>query len=606
MQQIVLLLVTFACVAVSSPLLTALGLRTGLTVRDDERHKYPVPAIGGPAIIASILLGLYLDRDLPTWIFVGAPALCIIGMLDDMLELAPAQKLTAQAVVISIVLGISNLSLTGHRIVDLGIALIWLLTTTNAFNLIDGLDGLAAGVGFIAATGIALSSAISHQPNLMFQGSVISAALASFLIYNSVPATVFMGDSGSLPLGFLLGGLAYEAGRPTSHLDIVRSCVPLFLLFIPLFDVTLVTITRLLSERRVSARDHTHCHDLLLQQGVTEFRADVLIWIVAATAAGLSIIIPLLSAQYLLVVIPFALCAAGLLFVFLLDLSLEEAVPRPAHARSSGLSRVIFDLTYKPRLAEFSLDLVMAAAAYCAAFALSSESQVDVESMHRLIMSLPWVLVAVAVAGGVCNVHRSIWRFTSLSDVGRLAASAALAAALITAIAMFVAVRLPVAATVIFAFLLCDSLMLSRFSLRAFHQGLSLMTTPSSRALIVGASDDGMSAAHYMSLVRHQRVSVMGFIDQDPFKLGKVIVGHPVIGSIEDLDGLYRARPFDQLLVVRDQLTEEQIVRVLAMGHRNHVLVSLFDLSLRELDQGKDRKESKQTGFLDVVPLAAP
>ena len=130
-------------------------------------------------------------------------------------------------------------------LVNAGLTGFFLLSTVNAFNLIDGLDGLAAGVGIIVGRGCGRDLAAARRPVAACQALVVAGALAGFLIYNLHPASIFMGDSGALPLGLLLGTMALHAGNLAGNSRLPRYVVPILIMLVPLLDTAIVSVSRM-------------------------------------------------------------------------------------------------------------------------------------------------------------------------------------------------------------------------------------------------------------------------------------------------------------------------------------------------------------------------
>jgi UDP-GlcNAc:undecaprenyl-phosphate/decaprenyl-phosphate GlcNAc-1-phosphate transferase len=233
-----------------TPVLRQAAIRFGIVDRPDGRlknHRAPVPYLGGIAIYLSFLLSLALtaefERDVLGILLAGA-IVVILGLIDDLGALSPSVKLAGQIVAVlalmkaSVIIKLTFLPAA----LALPLSFLWLLAVTNAFNLIDIMDGLAAGVGLIAALVLTCVAAGSGRQVTALLLAALSGSLAGFLRYNFEPARIYMGDAGSLFLGLMLGALAMNNSYTTKNL--VASLSPVVILGVPIFDMLFVMFIR--------------------------------------------------------------------------------------------------------------------------------------------------------------------------------------------------------------------------------------------------------------------------------------------------------------------------------------------------------------------------
>jgi len=233
-----------------TPVLRQAAIRFGIVDRPDgklKNHRAPVPYLGGIAIYLSFLLSLALtvefQREVLGILLAGA-IVVILGLIDDLGALSPPVKLAGQVVAILTLMKASvTIKLT---FLPAGLALplsfLWLLAITNAFNLIDIMDGLAAGVGLISALVLACVAAGSGREEVGTLLAGLAGSLAGFLRYNFEPARIYLGDTGSLFLGLMLGALAMNNSYTSRNL--VASLSPVVILGVPLFDMLFVMFIR--------------------------------------------------------------------------------------------------------------------------------------------------------------------------------------------------------------------------------------------------------------------------------------------------------------------------------------------------------------------------
>lgn len=233
------------------PLMRQLALQTGTVDRPAARkiHSAPVPLLGGAAIYLTFILVLFFfgDRDYineAIGIFVGASFMSFMGIIDDRWGLGSYVKLAGQlgAAAILIYSGVKVQLFDSW--LDIAVTLVWVVGITNALNLLDNMDGLSGGVAMIAAIFFTLLAAMSKQYLVGVLAAALAGACAGFLIYNWNPAHIFMGDAGSLFLGFMLAAVAIKLRFPSNSIT-VTWMIPVLVLGLPLFDTLLVFVSRL-------------------------------------------------------------------------------------------------------------------------------------------------------------------------------------------------------------------------------------------------------------------------------------------------------------------------------------------------------------------------
>jgi UDP-GlcNAc:undecaprenyl-phosphate GlcNAc-1-phosphate transferase len=308
------LLVALAAALALTPLVRGAAHGAGLLDLPESRkqHRVPLPRLGGVAIAAAFYLGVgaalvvarlmgrRLGVDLGTLpaVLVGLALIAGIGLLDDLQGMRARAKLAAQVAIAMVVygLGLSIDHLDGPwGTIDLGVwslpvTVAWLVGVINALNLIDGLDGLAAGVAFIATCAFAaISLTLRGGDPLLPVLAAAAGAVLGFLRFNLPPATIIMGDTGSMLLGFLLAAVAI--GLSQAHPAGVAPWIPLLVLALPLADTGRVIIRRLLAGHPVFAPDRRHVHHRLLARGLSPRTVMLILWLTSAAfgAAGVGL-----------------------------------------------------------------------------------------------------------------------------------------------------------------------------------------------------------------------------------------------------------------------------------------------------------------------------
>lgn len=282
--------------AAMCPVLIAVARRQGWMDVPSPRkvHGTPLPRIGGMAIFtgfAFAVLPAFVEGHPLAQIFTMGAFIFFIGLLDDLLGLPALVKLGAQILAAATLwkAGVQINSVAGLHLAwfSLPVTVLWVLFLTNGFNLIDGLDGLSAGVGIIACAAFLLIGADGHIATpFMLGGVALCGALLGFLPLNFHPAKLFMGDSGATFIGFIMAGLFTgdffaETG--------VGPLIPLLILGLPLVDVGYAVFRRVVARRSPFLPDREHIHHNLMRLGLSHRRAVLLLYALSLALAGIAV-----------------------------------------------------------------------------------------------------------------------------------------------------------------------------------------------------------------------------------------------------------------------------------------------------------------------------
>jgi len=305
LEHAVVLATALAVTWITTPVVRWLGRRWDITSRAGGRHVHEgsVPRIGGVALFAGFLAAILVRLAGEAWlgwspilasadrtligVLVGLAVMFAVGLLDDIIDLRPHQKLLGQlaAGVVIYIAGIridfigdpfaDNLILLG--VLSLPITLLWVAGFANVINLIDGLDGLAAGVTAIAAVSLLVLAEQSNQPLAAILAAALVGACVGFLRFNFNPASIFMGDSGALFLGFALACISLLGVMKS--VAAITLVVPLLIVGVPIFDTLSAIIRRRRHGRPIQEADKGHIHHRLLGRGFSQRQTVVIIYI---------------------------------------------------------------------------------------------------------------------------------------------------------------------------------------------------------------------------------------------------------------------------------------------------------------------------------------
>lgn len=301
-----------------TPMVRNWAQRRGLfdsPAEDRKVHEHPVPRLGGVAIAVSyvlpflllslapvdgaVWLGSRLDLVLP--IFPAVLVIFLVGLADDFWSLKPSAKIGGQllASVLAVLGGLEVTSVGGYDLpggLSVVVTIVWLIACTNAFNLIDGIDGLASGVGLFATVTILISGLLEDNTALAVATVPLAGALIGFLRYNFNPASIFLGDSGSFLIGFLLACFGVIWSQKSATL--LGMTAPLMALALPLLDTGIAVVRRFLRREPIFGADRGHIHHRLLDRGLTPRMAALVLYGVCGLAASFSLLLQMSNQRY--------------------------------------------------------------------------------------------------------------------------------------------------------------------------------------------------------------------------------------------------------------------------------------------------------------------
>ncbi|SFQ24363.1 glycosyltransferase family 4 protein [Salibacterium halotolerans] len=303
-----------------TPVVRKLAFKIGATDQPNHRkvHKGAMARLGGLSIYAAFLAGLLIlqpENAYMPYILTAGTIIFITGFLDDLTELSAKWKLLGQiaAAVIVILGGVQidfiNLPFDGRLYLgwfSIPLTLLWIIGITNAINLIDGLDGLAAGVSSIVLATVSVLSIIQGDIFIVALGIALLGGTLGFLVHNFNPAKIFMGDSGALFLGFMIGVISLLGFKNVTIFSLV---VPVIILAVPISDTFFAIIRRVVNKQPLSAPDKSHLHHCLLRLGYTH-RQTVMIIYAMSLFFGMSAVMFTISTLWVSLVIMMLLLIA--------------------------------------------------------------------------------------------------------------------------------------------------------------------------------------------------------------------------------------------------------------------------------------------------------
>ena len=563
-----------------SPLVCVLARRVGALDMPGPRkmHHVPVPRVGGLAVVPAMLAAIGLlwavqtpaswqvSADLYPGLILGLIPVFVVSLWDDFRHVGPFTKLAAQlgGAWIAVSAGL-HLNETVHVFglgVPLGhaaipVSILWIVGVTNAFNLVDGLDGLSAGLGLISAASLAIVAVITGNPAVAMLSLVVVGALAGFIPYNLHPARVFLGDSGATAVGFTVACLTLYGGSKLS--SSLAAVIPLFFVGVPVADTLVSIVRRVVRGIRqgtgiaIFQADREHIHHRLVRLGIDHRRAVLILYGAGVAMAGVGVISLFVSANNAWLLLA-TLVAAGVVGVGRLGYD-EFAV-----LRGGALLRIYERPVIRSGHFKVIVDIGLALLAFYGAVALKYDDWnlgVHREMLLNGLAVLPPLSLVVFWGFGVYN--RS-WRFASMDDVIGVNCAVAVSAAL-----SFVVTRVfldPGASATLFG--MCTVLLMlltsvGRSSFRLLAHFRDSNRSAGRRVAIYGAGLRGTMALRQIRENAVHDLLPVGFIDDDPANRGRRIGGLQVLGNVFELDRVIEQHQLGGLLVASDSIPPDRM-----------------------------------------------
>ena len=582
---------SFCFALVLTPLVRAFARRFGFIAapKTDRWHKKPTAMLGGTVIWLSVVLTTLLFQLHSTYgkhILLASTFLFLVGLVDDLIHIKPYQKLIGQILASAFVVyyGLS-LPWTGSVLLNMALAIFWLIGITNAINLLDNMDGLASGIAVVAAGFLALTFVNSGQLTEALILTVFAASLLGFLVYNSHPASIFMGDCGSMFVGFFLASSALvnvSGGRSRSFLPVLA--VPILVLFIPIFDTTFVTVLRKLSGRAASQGGRDHTSHRLVALGMSERNAVLMLYAFAALSGLLAIVVQRTRLDISLAAIAGFTILLTLIGVYLAGVKVYDKTEEEMALKEKPLYAFLVDVSYKRRIFEVFLDVVLVTLAYWSAYAINFPP--GNPAWNLFIRTLPVLLFIKMSSFLVTGIYRGLWRYTGMSDLIVFAKGVALSSVASVLVLLF-AFRFEGFSRKVFvidAVLMFLFLAGSRLAFRLFRQLLPAVTKQNGRrVLIYGAGDGGELLLRELRNNGELQLWPIGFLDDDPAKSGKVIHGLRVFGGNGDLSSVCAQHEVDEIVISSMKMSEERIQEVLRSCSEKQIVVKRMRITMEDL-----------------------
>lgn len=569
-----LFLISFSFSFLFTPLIRYLSIRNNLisSPRQDRWHKKATAILGGAGIYLSFLFVFLLFKPIFNYQILGflisGSLIFIWGFLDDIIHLNPQIKLLGQIIIacIAVYFGISPKFGNNPLFITI-LAIIWIVGITNSINLLDNMDGLASGITAIAFTFLFMSSVISGSNNIALISLIFMGACFGFLPYNFNPAKIFMGDCGSMFLGFSLASVSLMGETKHIHNLLATLIIPVLILAVPIFDTILVTFIRTMRGRSILEGGKDHTSHRLVSLGLSERKAVFLLYVV-------SIVFGLIALLYhkidiLIVSILTILTLVVLLFfgIFLAEIeSHKDSKIENAKIKKIQEGKLVLNtlILHKRRIVEVFIDMILVCVAYYGAYLLRFEGKLINANFLLIKDSLPWIIIIRLLCFWYFRLYHGIWRYIGVYDLISIFKAVSLGSVFSILLLTFL-FRFQEYSRVVFIidWLLVIFLLAGiRILIRVLHEAFSNYGLGKKKILIIGAGDAGELVLREIKRNSNLNYNPIGFIDDNLSKLGRTIHGVPVLGTRTDIVSIVKKNEIEEIIIAIPSVSEENLKEI--------------------------------------------
>ena len=577
-----------------------LSLHYGWVVRprSDRWHNKPTPMLGGVGIFAAFVISLLLITnisggiDRSKWgLLAGSLVVFVIGLYDDFRKISPPAKLVGQIIAAALVIylgyttnfftpKINNTILA--QLPNILLTFIWLIGITNAINLLDNMDGLAAGIALITTGFLGYLFWQTNDTVLWMVTLALGGSILCFLVFNFPPASIFMGDSGSLFIGFTLAILAIARPPQASNVFAVVG-VPTLLFLLPILDTALVTVTRILRGESPARGGKDQASHRLVAFGLSERQTLGVLYTVAIVSGIAAIGIEEIDYWVSLILVPSLVISLALVTAYLGRIKVVDS----SKERSGRIVQLMIDLTYRWHFLEILLDFFLIGISYFLAYWMSSGFRIKESGLDQFLLSLPIVYAGSFLSFFYNGIYRGVWRYVGVGDFLKYA-RASLGSVVLLILASYLFLRGDYLNLLYagYGVILFVSLALSRSSFKILDLLSSRQVrSREERVLILGAGDAGEMAIRWMMMNPEFGYHPIGIIDPDRNKKGLQIHGIPVLGDYDQIESILNKKKITGVVLTDAmKISDDKIMNILSVCISNGQWVLKLRLEFERME----------------------
>lgn len=511
------------------------------------------------AIVLSILLLIRpINEDLLV-VLGGGTLIFALGLLDDIFGLRPYTKLAGQIAVACLMIAFGiHAQVTWNPFFYIPMTILWIVGITNAFNLLDNMDGLAGGIALISLLFMGFLSQMTGGAIPMDWVVVFLGSIGGFLLFNRHPAKIFMGDCGAQWLGFMIACLAIvDTWHNVSNLFLMIA-TPVLVLAVPIFDTALVALNRKIQGRPLSQGGRDHSSHRLVALGLSQKQTVSVLW-------GLSILFGLVAVfSRLYSVEAWALIiGSAVIFSLVFGLFLGDARVDVQAAKQAPKPRKVFDLNlmYKRRIVEIIIDTILIGGAYTVAYLLRYDWSLDHFLMGQLEKTLPLIVAIKLIAFLSFGLYRGLWTYIDFDGFLRLL-RVTLLSSVVAILVILGTFRFEGFSRTLFAIdfvVLVAFMTATRALLRALRESIFAFPEGGVRILVVGAGDAGRYLLNEIRKNRQWNLRPVALLDDDERKKGKKLLDIPIVGNCGDIWQVIQKKSIERIIIAIPSASNETL-----------------------------------------------
>ena len=602
-------------------LVRSLSKKLGIFDLPGERkiHDRPIPRLGGLAIFIAFNLVVLITSQIDFfffpidflkkinfgWLFLASTIVLGLGAVDDFRRMPAGVKFFFQ-IIAGLILALTcskiDVIVLPFGTFKLGIwsipiTVFWVVAITNAINLLDGLDGLAAGTSFIVCLAMFGISLLNQNIGIALISIILAGGILGFLKYNFHPASIFLGDSGAYFLGFILAVLSLQGGlKGTTTIAIL---IPIIALGLPILDTALSMFRRLLKSLHIMEidqeknvvkffyldgwsmfkADREHVHHRLMEIGFTQRKAVFLLYAVSLILGGLA-----LSSTYFKN-INYALLLTAIAVASYIGI--RKLGYREIQVLSNGILLPLFDTPMINRtILRVFVDMAMISSSYYLALLLRFEGEFGGTVKNYYLSTLPLVLMIKTSVFYFTGLYKGAWRYTNISDLIKMI-KAVVFGCVISALLLWIIPGFGILskAVLIIDFNLLIFLIIgARSSFRILEHFHATMNHNEGRnILIYGVGKGGVNALNEFLNNPNLALKPVGFIDDDLRNQGKQVNGYPVLGTLDSLENILEKNSISEVILSIGNIAQEKLERLSQICSSHQISLRRFRTRLETI-----------------------
>jgi len=576
-------------------------------------HKVFMPYLGGVAILLSIIIGTVLSvyllpmvaEEVPRrYYFLGATGILIalVGLYDDIKKLRFSTKFYFQ-IIAAIVVALGGLRFESLYIPFIGeiglgwfsviFTVFWIVFVTNAMNLLDGLDGLAAGVSTIIFLVFALIALHSGRTLVALVCLLFIAANLGFLKFNSRPASIFMGDTGSLFIGFSTAVISLEVGR-IGHTDCLDFIIPLTVMAVPVLDTTISFFRRINKHMNPFMADKEHIHHRLMSIGFSHKNAVKVMYFLSIIAGFIGYSFIYLDNRAIVTILFAGAIFVGLVIRRLGYFEIEKnliVVPGSTNnGKTNGISNghtepsfIPFDTSqFVQSFIFFLSDVLFIVGSFLAVYYWQIVPNLLPEQMlttYNLVLWIAWSIIYWISLLGLNNLYRIEWDTSRVDEIFTVFKIVFFG----TIILFFLSfeVKIPFLPSrrmlITYGILLVTGISVGRILLITIMKKYDLLDFKKRPTLIIGASRRALNVVRKINSVPELKFNIIGMVDDHANgNIGKIMEGVPIIGSFEDIPEIIKKRKVKEVIIALDDNNMDQVIDMIDLFSKYNVSIKLL------------------------------